>query len=155
MPSREASGGATVGELARALSAEVRGERAVRVRDATHDSRQAGPGSLFAAIRGARTDGHDHAAAAAAGGASALLVEEFVAVPLPQIKVDDARRALAAAAAAVHGRPSQRMRVIGVTGTNGKTTVTFMLEAIAAAAGIRFGRVGTLGAAWGGRRRRP
>lgn len=152
MPSRDAPGGATVGELAQELSAGVRGERSVRVRDVTHDSRQASPGSLFAAIRGARSDGHDYAAAAAAGGAAALLVEEFVAVPLPQIKVDDARRALAAAAAAVHGRPSQRMRVIGVTGTNGKTTVTFMLEAIAAAAGIRFGRVGTLGAAWGDRR---
>lgn len=146
------SRGATVGELARALSAPVRGEAGVRVRDVTHDSRQAGPGSLFAAVRGAEADGHDYAAAAAAGGAAALLVEEYVAAEVPQIKVADARRALASAAAVVHGRPSQRMKVIGVTGTNGKTTVTFMLEAVAAAAGIRFGRVGTLGAAWGDRR---
>ncbi len=152
MPSRDAARGATVGELARALSAGVRGERSVRVRDVTHDSRQAGPGTLFAAVRGSRTDGHEHAAAAVAGGAAALLVEEFAAVPVPQIKTPDSRRALASAAAVVHGRPSHKMRVIGVTGTNGKTTVTFMLEAIAAAAGIRFGRVGTLGAAWGDRR---
>ena len=152
MPSRDASRGAAVGELARALSAGVRGDRTVRVRDVTHDSRQAGPGTLFAAVRGMRTDGHEHAAAAVAGGAAALLVEEFVDVPAPQIKTPDSRRALASAAAVVHGRPSQKMQVIGVTGTNGKTTVTFMLEAIAAAAGIRFGRVGTLGAAWGDRR---
>lgn len=151
MPSPPPARGASVGELARLLSGEVRGEGNVRIRDVTHDSRQAAPGSLFAAVRGFQTDGHIYAAAAVAGGASALLVEEFAPADAPQIKVADVRRALAPAAAAVHGHPSRRMGVIGVTGTNGKTTVVFMLQSIAAAAGVPFGRLGTLGAWWGGR----
>lgn len=151
MPSPPPARGAAVAELARLLSGEVRGGGSERVWDVTHDSRQAAPGSLFAAIRGFRTDGHEYAAAAVAAGASALLLEEFAPAEAPQIKVADVRRALAPAAAAVHGHPSRRMRTIGVTGTNGKTTVVFMLQSIAAAAGVPFGRLGTLGAWWGGR----
>lgn len=151
MPSPPPARGASVGELARLLSGEIRGGGTVHIRDVTHDSRRAAPGSLFAAVRGFQTDGHDYAAAAVSGGASALLVEEFAPADAPQIKVADVRRALAPAAAAVHGHPSRRMGVIGVTGTNGKTTVVFMLQSIAAAAGVPFGRLGTLGAWWGGR----
>ncbi len=151
MPSPPPARGPSVGELARLLGGELLGGGEVRIRDVTHDSRQAAPGFLFAAVRGFQTDGHDYAAEAVAGGASALLVEEFAPVDKPQIKVADVRRALAPAAAAVHGHPSRRMRLIGVTGTNGKTTVAFMLQSVAAAAGVPFGRLGTLGAWWGGR----
>lgn len=115
--------------------------------DVTHDSRRAGPGFLFAALRGLEADGRAFAEDAAARGAAAALVEgEFLPLALPQVRTPDARRALGRAAALVHGDPTRRLDVIGVTGTNGKTTVTFMIESIARAAGRPFGRVGTLGA---------
>lgn len=114
---------------------------------ATHDSRRAGPGFLFAALRGLEADGRAFAGDAAARGAAAALVEgEFLPLALPQISAPNARRALGRAASLVYGDPTRRLDVIGVTGTNGKTTVTLMIEAIARAAGRPFGRVGTLGA---------
>jgi len=114
------------------------------VTDVTHDSRQAGPGCLFVAVVGFTADGHDFAADAAANGAAAVVVSRPVAVDVPQILVSDTRRALAPLAAAVHGRPSERLRVVGVTGTNGKTSVTFFVEALAAHVGWRTGLVGTV-----------
>lgn len=117
------------------------------ISDVSHDSRRTGPGFLFAALPGLETDGRAFAGDAAARGAAAALVEgEFLPLALPQIKAPDARRALGGAAALVHGDPTLRLDVIGVTGTNGKTTVTLMIESIARAAGRPCGRVGTLGA---------
>ena len=112
------------------------------VRSVVHDSRDVVPGALFCCIPGAVTDGHDYAAAAVGAGAVALLVEER-----------RRRRRSPAGAGRVGPRacsvrwprgstasPSQAMRVLGVTGTNGKTTTTYLLEAIATAAGERAGR---------------
>jgi UDP-N-acetylmuramoyl-L-alanyl-D-glutamate--2,6-diaminopimelate ligase len=125
----------------------IDGDPEVDVRSVVHDSRNAVPGALFACIRGSVTDGHAHAAAAVAAGAVALLVEEHVDVDdhVTQARVASVRRVLGQLAARLHGSPSQALRVLGVTGTNGKTTVTHVLQAIATAHGERSGRIGTLG----------
>jgi UDP-N-acetylmuramoyl-L-alanyl-D-glutamate--2,6-diaminopimelate ligase len=114
------------------------------VSDVTHDSRQVGPGSLYVAVPGRRFDGHDFARAAVERGASGLVVERRLPLPAPQIVVADSRRAMAPLAAAVHGYPSQELAVVGVTGTNGKTTVTHMIEAIVRQAGRSCGLIGTI-----------
>ena len=121
------------------------------VTDVTHDSRSAAHGSLFCAVIGQQHDGHDHAERAREAGAAALLVERSLPVALPQLVVPSTRAAMGPAAALVHGVPSEELTLIGVTGTNGKTTVTFLLEAALAAAGRGTGRIGTLGARLHGR----
>lgn len=113
--------------------------------DATHDSREVAPGMLFCAVPGSSSDGHDHAAEAYAAGAAALLVERPLDLPVPQLVVPSVRGALGPVAAGVHDDPATELRMLGVTGTNGKTTVTFLLEAAMAAAGWGSGRIGTLG----------
>lgn len=114
--------------------------------DLFHDSRDVVPGTGFVAVRGAVTDGHDHVAAACASGAALVVVDHEVDTPCPQLIVDDTRRRMAGLASVVHGHPAQKMRMVGVTGTNGKTTVTHMIEAIANVAGTVPGIVGTVGA---------
>ena len=122
------------------------GDRGVEVSAITHDSRRAVRGSCFACIPGAVTDGHLHAGAAVDAGAVALLVERELDLPVSQARVAGVRAALGPAAAAFYDHPSRRLRCLGVTGTNGKTTVTYLIEAIARAAGERVGLVGTVGA---------
>ncbi len=112
----------------------------------THDSRQASPGACFACIPGAVTDGHEHAADAVARGAVALLVERPLPLDVAQAQVPSVRAALGPVAATLFDHPSASMRVLGVTGTNGKTTTTYLLEMIAEAAGDRAAVVGTVGA---------
>jgi UDP-N-acetylmuramoyl-L-alanyl-D-glutamate--2,6-diaminopimelate ligase len=123
----------------------------VELRDATHDSRAAAPGTLFCAVPGRTQDGHDHAAAAVAAGAAALLVERRLPLDVAQMVVPSVRGAMGPVAALIHGRPAEELHMLGVTGTNGKTTVTFLLEAAMAAAGWGSGRIGTLGARLHGR----
>jgi UDP-N-acetylmuramoyl-L-alanyl-D-glutamate--2,6-diaminopimelate ligase len=120
---------------------------AVDITDVTHDSSDVHAGTLFCCLRGARRDGHDFAAAAVDAGAVALLVErpvEAVPATVPQLLVGDARGEMALAAAAVHGHPSRRLQVVGVTGTNGKTTTTFLVRAILEAAGRPTEVLGTM-----------
>jgi UDP-N-acetylmuramoyl-L-alanyl-D-glutamate--2,6-diaminopimelate ligase len=114
--------------------------------DVTRDSREVLPGWLFVAVRGDAIDGHDYVNDAVTRGAAAVAVEEKVAVGVPQLLVADTRRALPWMAAIVHGDPSRKLTVVGVTGTNGKTTVTHMLESIADEAGLVAGVIGTVGA---------
>jgi UDP-N-acetylmuramoyl-L-alanyl-D-glutamate--2,6-diaminopimelate ligase len=137
-------------DLAERLGVDYDGP-VVIVDDVHHDSRQARPGSMFVAISGANVDGHEYAAAAVAAGAVALVVERPLEIEVPQLVVESARRALPIVAAEVHGHPSESLTVIGVTGTNGKTTVTYMIEAIARSAGRVPGLVGTTGARIDGR----
>jgi UDP-N-acetylmuramoyl-L-alanyl-D-glutamate--2,6-diaminopimelate ligase len=132
--------------------AELRGDPRIEVSAVTHDSRQAGPGTLFCCVPGSTTDGHDHAPQAVAAGAPALLVERLLDLPVPQARVASVRVAMGPLAAACAGHPSRRMHVLGVTGTNGKTTTTYLLEAIAGAAGLRAGVIGTVETRIGGRR---
>jgi len=116
----------------------------IEVADVHHDSRQVAPGSLFACLVGARHDGHDHAAEAVERGAVALLVERRLDLDLPQILVTDTRAAMAHAARVVHRDPATRMLMIGVTGTNGKTTVSHLLGHVLASAGHDVEVIGTL-----------
>ncbi len=116
----------------------------VEVDDVVHDSRQVTPGSLFVALRGAATDGHRHATGAVEAGAAALLVEQVLGIDVPQLVVDDTRRAAGPAAAEVHGRPGEALDLVAVTGTNGKTTTSHLVEAAAAAGGRGTGLVGTV-----------
>jgi UDP-N-acetylmuramoyl-L-alanyl-D-glutamate--2,6-diaminopimelate ligase len=109
-----------------------------------YDSRQVRAGSLFACLRGAVTDGHDHAPAAVARGAVALLCERPLDLGVPEIIVTDARAALGPVASRFHGEPSRVLTVVGVTGTNGKTTVVHLLRSIARAAGRDSEVIGTL-----------
>lgn len=140
---------ATLADVRAALDGAVWDGRGVGagevvVTDATHDSRQVEAGSLFCAVRGQREDGHDHAAAAVEAGATALLVERWLDLPAPQLRVVSVREAIGPAAAVVHGRPSERLTVIGVTGTNGKTTTAYLLEGAAGAAARGTGLIGTV-----------
>ena len=136
----------TLAGLAGRIGAELRGDGSILIDDVTHDSRRAGPGFLFVAVPGRIVDGHRFLEDAARQGAAAALVQDWMPpVAIPQIRVPDTRRVLGVAASMVHGEPSRGLEIIGVTGTNGKTTVTVMLEAIARAAGRPFGRIGTLG----------
>lgn len=126
---------------------EVRGESGVEVSSVVHDSREARPGTLFCCIRGSHADGHLFAPVAVAAGAVALLVEDWLPeLDVPQARVESVRMVLGPLAARFFASPSQAMRVLGVTGTNGKTTTTYLLDAIAQAAGDRTGVIGTISA---------
>jgi len=114
------------------------------VRGIDHDSRRIAGGALFACVRGVHADGHDHAAEAVARGAAALLVERDVDLGVPQVRVRNVRAALGAAAACCWGRPSDHLDVVGVTGTNGKTTVTALVASILRADGRPTSTLGTL-----------
>jgi UDP-N-acetylmuramoyl-L-alanyl-D-glutamate--2,6-diaminopimelate ligase len=112
----------------------------------TYDSRLAKGGSVFVAIRGEHADGHDHAVEAAAAGATALVVERLVdGADVPQLVVDGSRTALAAAAAWWYGDPSRELATVGVTGTDGKTTTSFLAQAGLEAAGLSTGLLTTAG----------
>ncbi len=121
-----------------------RGEQGVVPVAITHDSRRVRPGTLFCCLRGERVDGHDFAPAAVAGGATALLVERSLGLDVAEVIVEDTRVAMAPLAAAFFGEPSASLAVVGVTGTNGKTTVTHLLAAVLEAAGWPTGIIGTL-----------
>jgi UDP-N-acetylmuramoyl-L-alanyl-D-glutamate--2,6-diaminopimelate ligase len=111
----------------------------VDVSDLAYDTRTVTPGALFFCVRGANADGHAFAPTAAAAGAVALVVEQRVDVDLPQLVVADVRTAMPAAATLFFGDPTGELMVAGVTGTNGKTTTAFLLQAILEAAGRRPG----------------
>jgi UDP-N-acetylmuramoyl-L-alanyl-D-glutamate--2,6-diaminopimelate ligase len=136
-------------------SAEVHGDHDREVTSIEIDSRAVRPGALFVALRGEHADGHTFVPRAIAAGAVALLVDEanMPAVPptVTLIRVPDTRAALSPLAAAFYDDPSQSLDVIGVTGTNGKTTTTRMISAILNAAGYPCGLIGTVGAEFGER----
>jgi UDP-N-acetylmuramoyl-L-alanyl-D-glutamate--2,6-diaminopimelate ligase len=132
---------------------EVVGRAPVDVTDLAYDVREADSGSLYFCIRGSRADGHDFAPEAVANGAVALVVERPLELPVPQLVVEEARRAMPLAADEFFGRPTEQLEVAGVTGTNGKTTTAFLLYAILAAAGRRPGLLGTIESRVGGERR--
>jgi UDP-N-acetylmuramoyl-L-alanyl-D-glutamate--2,6-diaminopimelate ligase len=122
----------------------VEGDAAVEVTAVTHDSRAVVPGTLFCCVPGERADGHDFAPEAVERGAVALLCARPLGLGVPEVRVADVRAAMGPAAAAVHGHPSGAMAVVGVTGTNGKTTTTWLLRAVLEAAAWPTGLIGTL-----------
>lgn len=132
----------------------VSGPLDTEVAGVKHDSRHVRPGDLFVSIKGLKYDGHDFIHEAFLRGAKAFVVERNdVAVPqdLPVIRVRCARRALASLSGRFYGEPSKRLLVIGVTGTNGKTTTTYLIESILTAAGRKVGVIGTVSYRFGKR----
>ncbi|HKH40535.1 MAG TPA: UDP-N-acetylmuramoyl-L-alanyl-D-glutamate--2,6-diaminopimelate ligase [Solirubrobacterales bacterium] len=141
-----------LGELLRAarVAAELRGDGAVKIRDLAYDSRRIGPGTLFFCFPGERTDGHDFAPAAVEAGAAALVVERPLELKVPQAQVEDARAAMAPIAATFNGDPTSELGVIGITGTNGKTTTAFLVRHLLESAGHPCGLLGTVQQVVGG-----
>ena len=138
---------ATLAELVRDLDARLLGAADARVQDLAYDSRAVRPGSLFAALRGAQTDGHRFVAEALDAGASALLVEQAPAGPPASVAVavvPDTRRALADVAARFFDFPGRALDLVGVTGTKGKTSTVRICESLLRAGGRRAGSLGTI-----------
>jgi UDP-N-acetylmuramyl-tripeptide synthetase len=138
---------------ARVDGATVTGDAGRIVTGICHDSRSVRPGDLFVCLRGAAHDGHRFAASAVGAGAGAIVADEGglaaagASLPpeVPVVTVPDTRAALPLLACALYGDPSQSLILVGVTGTNGKTTTTRLIAAILRAAGMRVGTIGTLG----------
>jgi UDP-N-acetylmuramyl-tripeptide synthetase len=125
----------------------------IEVSSITADSRLVQPGSLFVAVAGVSVNGHDYLRQAVTAGASAVVIKEASGagdLGVPQIKVADTGAVLGKLAAAFYGNPAERMTVIGITGTNGKTTCTYLLEEILVEAGGSPGVIGTVNFRFGG-----
>ena len=127
-------------ELIRITSGE-----ATEISFLTADSRAKGENGLFFCLPGARFDGHDFAPQALNNGCSALVVERELPIACPQVVVFDVRAAMARMASAFNGHPERRLRLVGITGTKGKTTTTYMLKSVIEAAGLSCGIIGTTG----------
>lgn len=127
----------------------VRGTLPQEVSGITDDSRRAQPGILFLAVRGSTRDGHDYLEGAAAAGVAAAMVEDASRTSLPAIVVTEGRRAAAIAAAIAYGQPSRDLRMIGITGTNGKSTTAGILRHLLDREDARSASIGTLGVLFG------
>jgi UDP-N-acetylmuramoyl-L-alanyl-D-glutamate--2,6-diaminopimelate ligase len=116
----------------------------IEIGSLAYDSRRVGPGALFFCVGGFQSDGHDFAGQAVASGAVALVVERPLGLGVPEVLVDSARAAMGLLAARFYGDPTAELRVVGVTGTNGKTTTAYLVRALMEAAGERCGLLGTV-----------
>jgi UDP-N-acetylmuramoyl-L-alanyl-D-glutamate--2,6-diaminopimelate ligase len=123
---------------------QVTGDTGVDVADLVYDSREAHPGALYFCVRGERVDGHDLAPEAVQRGAVALVTERHLDLDVPQVRVADVRAAMAPLAVRFWGDPSRELRLVGITGTNGKTTTAFLVRGILESEGIRTGLLGTV-----------
>ena len=124
---------------------ETQGNMDTEILSVCSNSREKVDKGLFFCIPGARFDAHDYAPQAVANGCVALVVDHYVDVDVPQVKVSNVRAAMSRMAAAFYGHPAQEMRFVGVTGTKGKTTTTYMIKSILEQAGLKCGLVGTTG----------
>ena len=109
---------------------ETRGDLDTDIREITSSSRDKTTCGLFFCIVGARFDAHDYAFEAVENGCVALIVEHFVELEVPQVRVSNGRAAMSRIAMAFFGYPSRKMRLVGITGTKGKTTTTYLLKSI-------------------------
>ena len=124
--------------------ARVIGDAAVEVEELAYDSRRVKAGTLFFCVPGGKVDGHEFAGAAVEAGAVALVVERQLDLDVAQVVVGDARAVMAPLAARFYGDPTDQLKVVGITGTNGKTTTAFLLREILESAGVRCGLLGTV-----------
>src|SRR5271157_3153667 len=123
---------------------------AVEIGGLSYDSRTVQPGDLFFCVSGFHEDGHEFAPQALAGGAAALVVERPLGLGVPEVVVESARAEMARLAARFYGDPSSELHVVGVTGTNGKTTTAYLVRALLEAMGQQCGLLGTVKSVVGG-----
>lgn len=129
--------------IAQDLGIEYTGPQA-EITAVDYDSRKVGRGSLFCCLVGEKTDGHNFASMAVEKGASALICQRPLPLNVPQLIVPDGREAMARAAACFYGHPERELTMLAVTGTNGKTSVTYMVKSVAETAGKKVGLIGTI-----------
>jgi UDP-N-acetylmuramoyl-L-alanyl-D-glutamate--2,6-diaminopimelate ligase len=125
----------------------------IEVTGLAYDSRGVRPGTLFFCVAGYERDGHDFAASAVADGAAALVVERPLGLDVPEVLVESTRAVMGPLAACFYGQPTDELRVLGVTGTNGKTTTAHLIRELLQAGGERCGLLGTVESVIGGERR--
>jgi UDP-N-acetylmuramoyl-L-alanyl-D-glutamate--2,6-diaminopimelate ligase len=125
---------------------DTKGSLDINIENVAYDSRKVKNGSLFVCIEGFKVDGHDYIPAAVENGAAALLVQKEVEVPeeITVVRVENTRFALARAADKFFGHPSKNFNLVGVTGTKGKTTTTYMIKSVLESAGQKVGLIGTV-----------
>ena len=139
-------------ELGRQIACKCAGAaRDAEIAGISVDSKHILPGDLFVCFAGGEHDGHDFAAEAVEAGAAAIACERELPLPVPQLIVPDGRRASGELAAAFYGHPERKLKIVGITGTNGKTTTAHMLASVLTAAGKACGIIGTLGIRYAGR----
>lgn len=137
-------------DLLKGLECTVDGPSNVEIEDVVYDSRKVSRGSLFICLCGSKVDSHEFAGRAAQAGAAAVVAQRPVqAQGCTVVTVEDTRAAMAQISAAWFGHPAERMTVVGITGTKGKTTTSYMIRSILEAGGIRTGVIGTIGAVIG------
>ncbi len=140
----------TLGELVAGVGFVDGAGRDVEIAGLAYDSRAVVPGTLFFCVPGFRSDGHDFAAQAVAEGAAGLVVERPLGAGVPEVLVPSVRAAMGPIASRFYGDPSSSLRVVGITGTNGKTTTAFLVRALLEAAGEQTGLMGTVTSIVGG-----
>ncbi|MBE7089856.1 MAG: UDP-N-acetylmuramoyl-L-alanyl-D-glutamate--2,6-diaminopimelate ligase [Clostridiales bacterium] len=128
---------------------EINGNVDVEINEVKTDSNFVSDGDLFICINGGNFDGHDFVQQAMYYGASAIITERRLQISLPQVVVEDCRIAMSVIASNFYGHPDKKLKLIGVTGTNGKTTTTHIIKKILDLSGIKSGIIGTLGAFYG------
>jgi len=144
----------TLGKLITSIPrSDFNGDRNAPIKDLAYDSRQVGPGSVFVALRGRSLDGHEYIQDAVARGAVAIVAEGIgeIAAGVSTLRVPDSRAALSQLAVAFYAPPFERMNLVGITGTNGKTTTSYLLESILQADGRKTGGIGTVNYRFGGK----
>jgi UDP-N-acetylmuramoyl-L-alanyl-D-glutamate--2,6-diaminopimelate ligase len=139
--------------LATAAAGGLGAGGAAEITGLAYDSRAVHGGELFFCVSGFQSDGHDYAPQALANGAAALVVERPLGLGVPEVLVDSARAAMASLAARFYGDPTAALRVVGITGTNGKTTTAYLLQALLEATGEQCGLLGTVKSLVGGKER--
>lgn len=141
--------------LAAQMNLKTAGKGDPELTGMTEDSREVTPGFLFAAVRGMNFDGRDYVEAAIANGAAAVLLsgpDMELSVPRIIAPAEEIRAVMAASAASIYGRPADKLIMVGITGTNGKTTTAYLVEAVLARAGLTPGVMGTINFRWPGHR---
>lgn len=131
-------------ELLRDVKCTINGKTDIEISDIYNDSREVKEGGLFFCIQGFKTDGHKYAPTAVVNGAVCLVVTHLLELDCTQVLVEDDRLAMAQISANFYHRPSEKINLLGVTGTNGKTSTTYMLKRVLESAGHKVGLIGTI-----------
>ena len=133
----------TLKELLKNVDAKITGNPDAEIKGIAYDSRKVKEGFLFVAIKGFETDGHKYIESAVKNGAVAVVGEEDVACACTYVKTADTRKALALLGAEFFDHPEKKLKIIGLTGTNGKTTTTYLIRQILMLKGLRCDLIGT------------